>query len=986
MWFAGEKGISRYDGNNFIHFESGKDDLIESTSEYNTLFKASDGKIWVGSHADGVIVIDPNKMKIIHHFKKSNETANGLRGNNCRILFEDKNNNIWIGVNSQGLARYNAQDSTFTSIPTFLDEQDLQDNNRFQLHFHAAIQDVDDASIFWILTLRGIIQFNTESLSSEYIYSSSKGDNEVLGGLDISTENGVDLWISSWANGVKKFNTRTKEISYFQCGDEPLSWFSCQNTHQTIQIDSNNLMVLSPTGGLFNLNKQDGQFKKLKAINGPHSPIYGMIDSRNILWISGERDGMYYSNLNFQSYNEYLHLGNIKKSIEKDNHIYSIGNNGLFYDYTIKTKELQTIKFKKLKPKEEFSYVDLDFDSKGKLWVLGFYDLFYYDFQTKEIKREMTSSWEEINPKASYHWSMAIDKNDKISISSQDGGLKVYEPYKNKSLLYNFIEGDSTSMRYNYSVGNFKLDFQNLVWGAGGGVFKFDTEKGIFHNFDEPLKTISGEHVAMNYPVFCPISHNKNFLIGPLNTSLIATLENKKNTNFIRLHSTANLPKSKVYEVVLMGDSTLWMASNTGLLAINHINDQSKYYSIKHGFEELKNIFIDQNDNLIISSAKGLLKTIPEKLINHNIGVKPYIIGMKIFDSDYPNELIPFYLNKVSLSYKQNFFSIKYSSLDYFSSGQKKYRYKLEGLDPDWVEADTRTYAGYTNVGGGSYLFRLQVKNEDGSWSDNEANLNIEITYPFWQTPFFWIMVLGGLIAILYFLYKYRINQIKKEEQLVTAFNKRIAEVEMKALRSQMNPHFIFNSLNAIKYYVLHKESEKAADYLTNFSKLIRLILNNSAQKFISLETEINTLSLYIDIENLRFENRFETELKVDPAIDIDGFMIPPLMFQPYVENAIWHGLMHKKDGKGKLSVIFSKIEKGIKCEIADNGIGREMAALVKSKSAQKEKSMGMSLTKSRMDMSQVSFELKFNEKIIDQYNEFGKPAGTLVVIEIVKQ
>ncbi|MBK8832894.1 MAG: histidine kinase [Saprospiraceae bacterium] len=197
-----------------------------------------------------------------------------------------------------------------------------------------------------------------------------------------------------------------------------------------------------------------------------------------------------------------------------------------------------------------------------------------------------------------------------------------------------------------------------------------------------------------------------------------------------------------------------------------------------------------------------------------------------------------------------------------------------------------------------------------------------------------------------------------------------------------MNPHFMFNSLNSIKNYILHAEPKLAAEYLSNFAHLIRLILQNSREKMITLQEELETLTLYIELEQIRFDNRFEFDCIVDADVSLEQVLIPPMLLQPFIENAIWHGLMHKKE-KGHLSLRFSKEEKMIACVIEDDGVGRTKAAEMKSLSANKYKSMGMGITRDRMEIMNKMDALGISAEIIDKQDAAGMPSGTIVIVRI---
>ena len=221
-----------------------------------------------------------------------------------------------------------------------------------------------------------------------------------------------------------------------------------------------------------------------------------------------------------------------------------------------------------------------------------------------------------------------------------------------------------------------------------------------------------------------------------------------------------------------------------------------------------------------------------------------------------------------------------------------------------------------------------------------------------------------------------------RKEQLLTALQKEKADLEMQVLRSQMNPHFIFNCLSSINRFILINKTEEAADYLTKFSRLMRMALHNSEKSFITLETELEALRLYLELERLRFKNSFNYSITLVNTIETSTIFIPPLLLQPFAENAIWHGLMHKK-GSGHLDISLSIDGKLLHCLITDNGIGRQEAAMLKSKSAENNKSMGMQKTVARLALlNQQPSEQPFFA-VEDVMDEQDYVAGTKVILKI---
>ena len=226
--------------------------------------------------------------------------------------------------------------------------------------------------------------------------------------------------------------------------------------------------------------------------------------------------------------------------------------------------------------------------------------------------------------------------------------------------------------------------------------------------------------------------------------------------------------------------------------------------------------------------------------------------------------------------------------------------------------------------------------------------------------------------------------QIQKleSEKSKAEFQKQTAALEMQALRAQMNPHFIFNCLSSINRFILINKTEEASDYLTKFSRLIRMALHNSEKPLITLENELEALRLYLDLERLRFKNAFNYSITFINTIDINAVYIPPMLIQPFAENAIWHGLMHKK-GVGCLEIQLCAENKILTCVIMDNGIGRNMAAALNSRSAEKNKSMGVEITAGRLALLNKSKNETAVFNIEDLFDEDGIGCGTKVVLKM---
>ena len=245
--------------------------------------------------------------------------------------------------------------------------------------------------------------------------------------------------------------------------------------------------------------------------------------------------------------------------------------------------------------------------------------------------------------------------------------------------------------------------------------------------------------------------------------------------------------------------------------------------------------------------------------------------------------------------------------------------------------------------------------------------------------------LIGGallMLIVIGIISRLRYKRKRDKEQLQTEFKKQLAQAETKALRAQMNPHFIFNSLNSINSFVMDQKHEIASDYLIKFSKLIRLILDNSRSETISIEKELETLKLYVILESARFDNKFKCIYTIAEDVNTNSIMIPPMLLQPFVENAIWHGLM-QKEGEGTITIEIKKEdEEFLNISITDDGIGREKAAELKSKSAT-HKSHGLKVTSQRIEMMNKLNSTGAQVHIFDLKDEKGIATGTKVELII---
>ncbi|MES1214604.1 MAG: histidine kinase [Bacteroidota bacterium] len=457
------------------------------------------------------------------------------------------------------------------------------------------------------------------------------------------------------------------------------------------------------------------------------------------------------------------------------------------------------------------------------------------------------------------------------------------------------------------------------------------------------------------------------------------------------------LPGFQISNIIADKDGNIWFSTDRSLHQLNTKTGTVTMLSEKDGFEPQSfnawsNPVKDDNDDLYFFAAfdgKGFDRVNPGKFTSPPSSV--YVQSIDINQKPFRLSTGVNNLQEISLRYFENNITIKTGNIDYYSKGASKIRYKLEseGKTAGWQYAPDYWTILYNQLQPGKYRLVMQASNAGNEFNGPEKILLINISPAFWNTWWFRSLAIVCIAGLFYGLIRWRLQQRfriqlerSEKEKQIAELQQQKTEVEMQALRAQMNPHFIFNSLNSINRFILQNDRLQASEYLTKFSKLVRMILQNSQSPLIPLESELESLSLYLEMEALRFNYHFDYKITVPKDLDVEILKVPPLILQPYVENAIWHGLMHKEE-KGQLNIDVSQEEDHLYFRIADNGIGRKKAAEIAGKSATKHKSMGLRITANRIAMMQSSNGPESPVKINDLVEPDGTAAGTEVVIKL---
>lgn len=334
----------------------------------------------------------------------------------------------------------------------------------------------------------------------------------------------------------------------------------------------------------------------------------------------------------------------------------------------------------------------------------------------------------------------------------------------------------------------------------------------------------------------------------------------------------------------------------------------------------------------------------------------------------------------LSLPHDQNYLRFTYSALQVADPLALHYEYRLIPLNQTWTDAEGRREAIYTSVPPGKYTFQVRAFDPLSGKVIESEEYHFVIRRPYWTTWWFYLLMFAVVAGSVYLYFRLRLKRIHERLALEEERN----DLERRALRLQMNPHFVFNALDAISGFIFKNEPKEAVKYLNKFAKLMRLMLESSREHMIPLHTEIQLLENYLALEKLRFSGEFDTEIVLDEEIDTYGLSLPSMMIQPHVENAILHGLRPK--GGGKVTITFEMTDSGVRCIVADNGIGRKKAGEIREKSGRKHRSLAGEISRRRVELFEKTYGGRSAVITEDLHDENGEPSGTRVILQLPLQ
>jgi ligand-binding sensor domain-containing protein len=971
-------------------------------SQVYSVIQDSKGLLWMGTRGGGITSFDGKEFKTLTQ-------KDGLKSNYIFCIREDKNKRLWIGTNN-GFSIYNGIEfknysygHTDTTQMWVLDI-DFDNEGSVFLATNFGLVKYEKGKFYNLTKLCGEypvmvnamcydnknnLYFGTNTgLSKLYqeqgqykIKKYIRNQNYVRSSVNSLYFDKQNLWIGTYNDGVYLFHDET----FARLNDDP--FIKKQSVFDIFEDKHQNIWMATLNSGVIQYNKSNNTYSVLGETEGLSNNHVRSIctDQSGNLWFGTSGGGIcnYFGN-------QFTHFD--KSAGLAGNFIYSIFR-----------------------------------DRKGRL-IVGNSDKGISVFDSgKIINYNSSNRFSDIKVKA-----ICEDDSGLIYLGTEAFGLTIMDG----DSFYNI---QTFNKKY---VKSILKDFEGniIVACSGAGIYKINRKNGF--NDIENINLNSG---LLSNRVSCLHQDNKGRLWYGTENNGLSYLENFKATA-IKLNTLDGMPSNSIRCITESRKGVLYvgtagngiaqipiyegpfviktMNEKDGLSSLNiyllEIDDKENLYSgtengldkiqldsmgnvvgVKHyskgegfvGIETCQNaVWTDSDKSIWFGTINGLTKYMASEQFKNLIAPVLTIVDVRLFYESLNKTKYKSFIEdwnsirRLDLPYNQNHLSFDFRAINFSNPDAVLYKWKLEGFDNDWSPETKQNTVTYSNLPNGNYVFKVISANEDGIWNENAQQLKFSIGSPFWKK--WWVITLFSVLisTLIILLFRLRIKNIRKkaseaQEQLM--MEKMLIELEQKALRLQMNPHFIFNALNSIQSQIGTDDGQSARYYLAKFSRLMRQILDNSRKSLIPLKEEINTLENYLLVEKFSNGDRFDYNIDIDPNLELDFIEIPPMLLQPFIENSIKHGLKNQTEKRGLIDIKIIEKNGLLECSVTDNGIGREQSSIINQNSKETyHQSTALKVTKERLEIIRNGKDYKSLE-IIDLKDQNDIAIGTKVILRL---
>lgn len=992
VWISSIDGLNRYDGKRVktYRYESGLNGKIIQ----GNFFENNGGDIWFTTYK-AINCYKASLDSIINYQIRSDDNQLITKGYRAFHL-DTLTNYLWLKVNTN-IYKWNIDSiGKFECLPVECKGQFINAGFNEDGYLNKIIANTNQDSVRFIY------------LNKNNTYQDFKIPNK-----DKAVQLGETKWL---------FYVEDKLLVFDEKKPNSIRQLETQKQNKitdVIKYKGNRIFILTFSDGLWLYDWKNEKIVKQwnSGVNNQFSLLTnslrkGYLSSSKYLWISHKNKGINYSNIYNDNFSNPLE-GLTEKNLEvmsiiedKDSNIWVATKYNGIYVFSPNGKIIR-----------QFSH-PYSISDKSELWnvcenhnggILATTTKAIYQFNLKESKPEKIIASSD----SLILWFMKPLFKNRILISTPNGLVELNKDKKNKYALKYVSE--FSSYKETSFIQLFKAKNKVLIPYNSSGLWIFEVVK------DSLEIKVKNDTCNLQFYGFCESKKKPDIVWAGTSNGL--KLINEKNEIKSVFNDNSELANGNVYGIVEDKKGILWLTTNRGLWKYNpnKPNEKPIHFEEADGLSgELFSLYhsaiLASDGSIWLGNNKGLVKFHPDSIKVHKEIPKLHLDELLVNDTKSFRKKIEDHT--LVLEHDQNTLTFDIKAVNLYKTKQNKIYYRLAGYDEaeDTLQINNGEKIRYTKIKPGEYELYACAEDANGHKSEVKKLLDLKINAPWWLTKPALILYTLLSAFITYALLKWRESYIIEEQNKKAAVEKlkaqvklkeetkkreiekleaqallkqqaqkteiaeletQVLEVQMTALRVQMNPHFLFNSLNSIKSLILKTQEKEASTYLSKFSTLLRSILNNSEKPKIKLSEEIEALRLYVDLEALRFASNFNYQIQIDKTIDSSFIRIPPLLLQPFVENAIWHGLLPKPSGDPKLNINIIRNEDFLFFEIEDNGIGRTKATTLPKK--ENRKSLGIEITKKRIQLLHPDNDIE----IIDLGDCQQQALGTKVVIQL---
>ncbi|MEM6877792.1 MAG: histidine kinase [Bacteroidota bacterium] len=995
----------------FEQVRSASSDLINPTC----ITQDSLGFLWIGS-ASGLYRYDGFEFKKWSH---QPDRPNSLPNNFVRKIFVDREGYLWLLHRPGGLSIYQPAQDSFINPENWINQSNPLLNERF----YAITQDQDGS--VWLGGDKGLecitkLDINQQIMEHRSYSHPDRASNfppaGLIRNLTISDDN--NLWMGG-QGGVARLDFESDSISTYYFPDSS----SDQRCYALFQASEGSMIAFfqnQPHPWKISSNQKEPERLESLTTNASDQ-FYGIVDAKGNWWITEAGYGLHHYQTESDRHQFYstryeneinikgdylvspyldregnlwlcggMHL-QVLRNTHKDIQNFPLTHQG--QNRTLRTwtndsiliagqiyggvviLDLERRRIERILAEDQPNGGLLDNRCSGiipkgdnSFWICGREALYSLDLKTKSVELYAQRPDDIIR-------TLLVDHIGRHWLLWTAGDLMLLDTMTKETEIFFPEIGTQFGAR---DVRSGYVDSKNQLWlgTIDGGLIRVQPDSGVIEQFlADTLIDPGGQTGRVNY--LYPFGED-HFLIGTNAGIFKFDVNSQRFSQFLKTED--GLSSNTIRSMKQTNDSTLWVLTNYGLNRVSLPDLSIRSFFKEDGFQNnyYLSTFQAPSGRLIFSGQSGISIVDEHSLNDHPVAPKLIINDISVWNQPIQLDHAPPYLTHLSLDHDQDLLSIELTALHQQAPGLNEYAYRLIGLQDDWVYLGNRRNLDFVNLSPGHYQLELKAANSDGVWQRKPTSLSIYIKPAFWQT--LWFKTLVGLLALgsIYMIVQRRLARYRKENEL----RDQIKALENQALNAQMNPHFLFNCLNSIKAYIGQSDVDTAQRYLQEFSQLIRRTLQQGRRESVRLQDELDLLRHYLNLEQFRFHPSFTYQISVAPNIQTDFIELPPMLVHPYVENAIWHGLMHKEKGRRHLDIAVKRKGDWIQIMIEDTGIGRELAATMKTRTAARHQSLGMSLTSDRLRL--FTFEGQTaSAEIIDLKDEKKKAIGTRVILSL---